>query len=176
MIRFPALFALCLAAAGLVAGLPPAASAAGDRSGDHRDRTAGSGLSASLTAEVADQLQRDLDFCAGVDAEFGFDCTKYALRRAGNALDGNTAYRTARMALARGDTRLRLAVKDNVDDNRLPRLHGFQIYRPVQPQAVAPLQDLTAATLDDIRTAIATAPEQVGDHFAPLAAALASGG
>ena len=133
------------------------------------------GLTALVTREVANGLRVDLDRCAITAADFRFDCYKYAFRLASNGVDGNPAYGVAQAAFDGADKALRVAVRENVDRARLPKLFGLQMYRPVLPQTEAQMTVLLDAVFDAVETQLLSAPDQVGDHFQLLAAAVASG-
>lgn len=153
----------------------PLAAAEGGRNGDHRDRTSGMGLTAIVTRSVADGLRVDLDRCARVAADYQFDCYSYAFRLASNGVDANPAYGVAQAAFDDAERSLRVAVRDNVDRSRLPKLFGFQIFRPVLPDAEPQMTLLLGTVLADVETRIRMAPDQVGDHFQVLADAVAMG-
>ena len=167
-----AALALCLPTAGAVLAGGTEAS----RSGDHRDRTGGVGLSPILTGTVADQLRIDLGYCGRVTEVYAFDCSAYALRLAAQAVDGNPAYRNVEAALRQADRDIRLAVRADVDRGRLPRLNGLQYYRPVRSDAVPALRALTAQSLADAAAGVRRAPDQSGDPFARIAGSIAQAG
>lgn len=153
----------------------PIGAAEPGRNGDHRDRTSGMGLTALVTRTVANSLQVDLDRCARIAADYRFDCYKYAFHLASDGVDANPAYAVAQSAFDDADRSLRLAVRENVDHSRLPKLFGFQIFRPVLPETEPEMTTLLNAVLADVETRLRMAPDQIGDHFQVLADAVAAG-
>lgn len=172
------MFRICLIALMLlapVASRPALATETGmEGRGDARDRPGGDGLSAILTGQVIDQLLRDFRYCAGIDRHYRFDCYKYVFRLAAQTLDGNTAYRSAHGVFTRLDRDIDALVDDAVDPSKLPKLRGLQVYRPVLPEAEARLRAETARLLDEAETTLLRAPEQSGDHYTRIAAAVNS--
>lgn len=142
--------------------------------GDARDRTGGAGPSDILTRQVIDQIQRDFRYCTGIDRNFRFDCYKYVFRLAADALDGNRAYRTAHEVFDTLDRQIDALVDDAIDSSRLPKLRGLQIYRPVLAEEEPRLRAETARLLEEAETTLLRAPEQSGDHYTRIAAAVNS--
>ncbi|MGR3805317.1 hypothetical protein [Marinibacterium profundimaris] len=151
----------------------PLQAADSTRSGDHRDRTSGLGLSALVTTSVSDQLRIDLAYCDRITAVYSFDCTAYALSRAATDLKGNPAYTAPESILRSAARTIRATVKAEIDRARLPRLNGLQYYRPVQPSATPALRQHTAATLDQTAAAIAATPQATA--FDPITQAILTG-
>ncbi len=172
------MFRICLIAMLFLAPVaihPAMATETGaEGGGDARDRTGGGGLSPILTGQVIDQIQRDFRYCTGIDRNYRFDCYKYVFRLAAQTLDGNTAYRTAHAVFDRLDRDIDALVDASVDPSKFPKLRGLQVYRPILPDAEPRLRAETARLLEEAETTLLRAPEQSGDHYTRIAAAVNS--
>ncbi|MEM8728780.1 MAG: hypothetical protein AAGF79_02590 [Pseudomonadota bacterium] len=150
----------------------PMAGAEFARSSQTQDRTAGVGLSAILTRTLTRQLRRDLGYCQTVVLDYSFDCVKYAFRSASEIVDGNPAYRTAQAGFDQTARQIKGMVQAETDRSRLPKLRGFQIYYPVNPEAAPAVEREMTAAISALETQLRSAPEQVGSDYQQIADAV----
>ena len=138
------------------------------------DRPDARGLSARTTNALIHQLRGDFQRCFRLEKNYRYDCYDDAYFRGARKLRQNPDYAPVEEALDEVGRKIRAIVEENADPSMPPLRKGFNTYRPIKTEALPASKARVVEAIEEAQTVLLRAPDDNGEHFQRIAAALES--
>lgn len=131
-------------------------------------------LSSQTTNALIYQMRKDFKRCFELEKNYRYDCYDEAYYRTARKISRNPAYDPVEDVMNEVGRKITAIVDANQDPN-LPVLRkGFNTYRPIKTEALPASKEKVAQAIEEARTILLRTPENGGDNFQRIAAALES--
>ncbi|QEW18906.1 hypothetical protein LA6_001082 [Marinibacterium anthonyi] len=131
-------------------------------------------LNSQTTSALIYQMQQDFKRCFRLEKNYRYDCYDEAYYRSARKISRNPAYAPATAALDEVGRKITAIVDANRDPNLPVLRQGFNTYRPIRTEALPASKEKVAEAIEEARTILLRTPENGGDNFQRIAAALES--
>ena len=131
-------------------------------------------LNSQTTNALIYQMQQDFKRCFRLEKNYRYDCYDDAYFRGARKLRQNPDYAPVEEALDEVGRKIRAIVEENADPSMPPLRKGFNTYRPIKTEALPASKARVVEAIEEAQTVLLRAPDDNGEHFQRIAAALES--
>lgn len=131
-------------------------------------------LNNATTNSLIRLLKRDFERCNALPWSYRYDCYDDAYFRGARKIANNPAYAPVAAVLSQVGTKIEGVLAKNIDPAKPPLRKGLKSYKAIKDSARASAKAEVVDAIAQAETILLRSPDDGGDHFTRIAAALES--